>query len=156
MWGNKPCGFFHGSLQFRSRPMLRAASRVRWPGPLTDGPGEGIVCLPSVPAQLEVINTGNLIQRQETPLPPTEFKLNALLFFFAKSRFALLNPAEPHTTWPSGAVNVVTSITQPEDGPEPVTTKDSGLELPLWALYLRLEAPNFPIGADSLSVEEGL
>lgn len=53
------------------------------------------MCLPSVPAQLEVINTGNLIQRQETPLPPTEFKLNALLFFLAKSRFTWLEPAEP-------------------------------------------------------------
>lgn len=51
----------------------------------------GIVCPPSVPAQLEVINTGNLIQRQETPLPPKEFKLNALLFFLAKSRFAGLS-----------------------------------------------------------------
>lgn len=39
-----------------------------------------------MPAQLEVINTSNLIQRQETPLPLTEFKLNALLFFLAKSR----------------------------------------------------------------------
>lgn len=64
---------------------------VRRLGPLTDSPGQGIVCLPSVPAQLEVINTGNLIQRQETPLPPTEFKLNALLFFLAKSRFAGLS-----------------------------------------------------------------
>lgn len=53
------------------------------------------MCLPSVPAQLEVINTGNLIQRQETPLPPTEFKLNALLFFLAKSRFTWLEPAQP-------------------------------------------------------------
>lgn len=53
------------------------------------------MCLPSVPAQLEVINTGNPIQRQETPLPPTEFKLNALLFFLAKSRFTWLEPAEP-------------------------------------------------------------
>lgn len=64
---------------------------VRRLGPLTDSPGQGIVCPPSVPAQLEVINTGNLIQRQETPLPPTEFKLNALLFFLAKSRFAGLS-----------------------------------------------------------------
>lgn len=58
----------------------------------------GIVCLPSVPAQLEVINTGNLIQRQETPLPPKEFKLNALLFFLAKSRFA--GHSEPDVAWP--------------------------------------------------------
>lgn len=62
---------------------------------LTDSAGAGIECLPSVPAQLGVINTGNLIQRQETPLPPTEFKLNALLFFSAKSREAGLRPPRP-------------------------------------------------------------
>lgn len=55
-----------------------------------------------MPAQLEVINTGNPIQRQETPLSPTEFKLNALLFFLAKSRFAWLNPAEPDKARPGG------------------------------------------------------
>lgn len=55
---------------------------------------KGIVYLPSMPAQQEVINTGNWIQRQETPLPPTEFKLNAILLFLAKSRIGCLGPAE--------------------------------------------------------------
>lgn len=68
---------------------------MRGPSLLTDSAGSGIVCLPSVPAQLEVINTGNMIQRQETPLPPTEFRLNALLCFLAKSRKAWHGRAAP-------------------------------------------------------------
>lgn len=87
--GTEPCVFFHGSLLCWSRLMLCA----RWLSWLT-AMDKGIVYLPSMPAQQEVINTGNLIQRQETPLPPTEFKLNALLLFLAKSRTACLGPAE--------------------------------------------------------------
>lgn len=75
---------------------------LRWLGPLTDSTGYGIVWLSSVPAQLEVINTRNLIQRQETPLPSTELKLNALLFFLAKPRFAWLTLTEPDIFWPGG------------------------------------------------------
>lgn len=82
---------FHGSLQCWSRLLFH----VRGPSLLTDSAGSGIVCLPSVPAQLEVINTGNMIQRQETPLPPTEFRLNALLCFLAKSRKAWHGRAAP-------------------------------------------------------------
>lgn len=82
---------FHGSLQCWSRLLLH----VRGPSLLTDSAGSGIECLPSVPAQLEVINTGNMIQRQETPLPPTEFRLNALPCFSAQPRTAWHRHAVP-------------------------------------------------------------